>query len=135
MLLTSMGSKGSISVSGFVWGSEKEEGLGVADRLAICGIGEKEKMGEKGRFRLLLVLVLLIVGDALGGVKGGRDLCLDSKIGWDFNPEMEEGGTSCMTFVDSLTAALGVARVWVRIGGLEALDVVDRRFFFGWPFA
>jgi hypothetical protein len=109
--------------------------LGVADRLAICGIGEKEKMGEKGRFRLLLVLVLLIEGGALGGVKGGRDLCLDSKFGWDFNSEVEEEGTSCMTFVDSLTAALGVAREWVRIGGLEALDVVDRRFFFGWPFA
>lgn len=51
-------------------------GLGVAARLAICGRGEKEKLGEKGRLRVFMLLLLTLrLEVALGGVKGGCDVC------------------------------------------------------------
>jgi hypothetical protein len=75
---------GMLSMGSNVWLDPCCSGLGVGARLASCGNGENEKFGENGRLRLpralrllLLFVSLLLVPtaeEALGGVKGGRDI-------------------------------------------------------------
>jgi hypothetical protein len=86
--ILSMGSKALFELSRFC-------GAGDGARLAICGRGEKEKLGENGR--LLLMLLLLAGGlreaDAFGGVKGGRDVC-GGLASWILGPLDNEGPAS-----------------------------------------
>lgn len=113
-------------------------GIGVAERLGICGRGEKEKFGEKGRLRLfteplLLFEIWFVIPLVEGGVKGGRDAA------------GEGTRLALVSLVETNAPAEGAVGGWVAdvgvgsgggadcVGALEELVAVDLRFLFGCP--